>query len=182
MTEDYEGPREELTDVKCPLCGEKLYFIQMMTEIAYEKQILIQTYFCKKCLFKKNNVTQIDRGEPLRESILVRGQDDLRIVVYRSPEARILIPEMGAEVEPGDISNGEVTTVEGVVTRIWERMGSVLYDFEGTEEEERSAREKLEKIRNWNFFPFTLVLEDESGMSRIQSSRAIIEKIDMGSV
>ena len=45
--------------------------------------------------------------------------DDLRVVVYRSPQARVVIPEIGAEIEPGEISDGEVTTVEGVVTRIW---------------------------------------------------------------
>ena len=182
MTEDFEPPKEELTEVKCPVCGERLYFIQMMTNIAYEKQILIQTYFCKKCLFKKNEVTQIESGEPVRESLLIRNMDDLRVVVYRSPQARVVIPEIGAEIEPGEISDGEVTTVEGVVTRIWERMYSALLDFEGTENEEKAARKKMDMIEKWQIFPFTLVMEDESGMSRIQSSRATIEKIDVGSV
>lgn len=182
MTEDFEAPKEELTEVHCPNCSHKLYFIEIMTSIAFEKQILIQTYFCKNCLFKKNEVTQIERGEPVRESILIRNMDDLRVVVYRSPEARILIPEIGAEVDPGEISNGEVTTVEGIVTRIWERMYSALFDFEGTPEQEISAKKKMESIRKWEIFPFTLIIEDVSGLSRIQNSRTSIEKIDVGSV
>ena len=40
---------------------------------------------------------------------------------------RVVIPEIGAEIEPGEISDGEVTTVEGVVTRIWERMYSAFH-------------------------------------------------------
>jgi zinc finger protein len=178
MTEDYEIPAEEITEVQCPNCDEKLYYIQMMTNIAFEKQILIQTYFCKKCLFKKNEVIQIDRGEPVREIITVRNGDDLRTVVYRSPEARILIPEIEAEIEPGEISSGEVTTIEGIITRLCERMDSALFDFEGTKEEEKEANVKMDAIKSMKIFPFTLIVEDESGMSRIQSSRATIEKID----
>lgn len=175
---DDDIPQEELTEVLCPVCNEKLYYIQMMTDIAFERQILIQTYFCKKCLYKKNQVVQMNRGEPLRESLLIRNMDDLRTIIYRSPETRIYIPEIDAEISPGETSSGEVTTVEGVITRTWERMFSAMEGFDGTEEEYERAKRKMESIISWNFFPFTLIMEDPSGTSRIQSSRAIIEKID----
>ena len=42
-----------------------------------------------------------------------------------------------------------VTTVEGVVTRIWERMYSALLDFEGTENEDKAARKKMDMIEKW---------------------------------
>jgi ZPR1-related zinc finger protein len=175
---DDDIPQEELTEVLCPICNEKMYYIQMMTDIAFERQILIQTYFCKKCLYKKNEIVTMNRGEPIRARLLIRNMDDLRTVVYRSPEARIFIPEIDAEISPGETSTGEVTTVEGIITRTWERMFSAMEEFEGTEEEFEKATRKMETIIKWRFFPFTFMLEDPSGMSRIQSSRAAIEKID----
>ena len=178
MSDDYEIPVEEETNVKCPVCGANLFFIQMLTDIAFERRILLQSYFCKKCLFKKNDVVQMDRDKPIRISLAVRNRDDIRITLYRSPDARVVIPEIGAEIEPGDISSGEITTVEGILTRIWERMDTVLRDFEGTDLERREAEETLNRIKDMKILPFTLILEDESGMSRIQSSRAIIENIE----
>ncbi len=182
MAAEFEAPREELTQVKCPNCEEYLYYIQHMTDIAFEKNILIQTYFCKKCLYKKNEITQMEKGEPVRESILVRNMDDLRTVIYRSPEARIIVPEIDAEISPGEISTGEVTTIEGILSRTLERMYSAMVDFEGTKKEEKKAKGKMERIARWEIFPFTLIIEDTMGMSRIQSSRAVIEKIDQSSI
>jgi zinc finger protein len=178
MSDDYDIPVEEETNVKCPVCGSNLFYIQMLTDIAYERRVLVQSYFCKKCLFKKNDVVQLDRNKPIRISYPVRNRDDIRTTLYRSPDARVVIPEIGAEIDPGDISSGEITTVEGILTQISEKMDIILRDFEGTQIERKEAEETLRRIREMDILPFTLVLEDESGMSRIQSSRAVIENIE----
>ncbi len=180
MSENPDAPVEEKTEIKCPACNSKLFYIQMITDIAFERKVLVQSYFCKKCLFKKNDVIPMESGRPLRLSVLVRNRDDLRITVYRSPSAKIVIPEIGAEIEPGEMSTGNITTIEGILDDIAGRMEIVLRDTEKTPEEMERAEESIENIRNVNILPFTLTIEDETGKSRIQSSRTSVETIDTG--
>ena len=182
MPENPDAPVEEETNIKCPVCKSNLFYIQMITDIAYERRVLVHSYFCKKCLYKKNDVLPLESRKPIRLSITVRNKDDLRTTVYRSPFAKIIIPEIGAEVEPGEMSTGKITTIEGILDDFSERMDIVLRDEDITEHERETARNSIESIRNATIIPFTLVLEDESGKSRIQSSRTAIETIDTGLV
>ncbi len=80
------------------------------------------------------------------------------------------------------MSTGKITTIEGILDDLSERMDIILRDEDITEHERETARNTIESIRNVTIIPFTLVLEDESGKSRIQSSRTAIETIDTGLV
>jgi zinc finger protein len=174
--EDEEVPQEFKTEVECPNCGEKLYFIHYRTSISYEEGIEIDTYFCKKCLYKKNSINQLSRGSHIKLVLRVRSSLDLRILVYRSPEAKIEIPEYFADIEPGEASSGEITTVEGILQKLLDRLE--LFDSEDADPEVISAlREKIENAIRGNGEEFTLVVDDPSGMSRINSNRTITVKV-----
>lgn len=174
--EDEEIPQEFETEVECPNCGTKLYFIHYRTSISYEEGIEIDTYFCKKCLYKKSNISQLSRASHIKLVLRVRSSLDLRILVYRSPEAKIEIPEYFADIEPGEQSTGEITTVEGILQKLLDRLD--LFDSEDADPEViRALREKIENVIKGKGEEFTLVVDDPSGMSRINSNRTITVKV-----
>ncbi|AKA48274.1 hypothetical protein IX51_03220 [uncultured archaeon] len=171
MDEDEEIPQEFQTNLKCPSCGEDLYLIFYNTQIAYEEGVSIETYYCKSCLFKQSAVAPMERRDPVRTTLKLRSQDDLRVVVYRSTEAVLQIPEIEAEVLPGKSATGEITTVEGILSRILEKLDIIGEDAEDPEKMEK-IRNVLEGILNGNAPEMTMIIEDPSGKSRINSSRA----------
>ncbi len=173
-------PQEFQTNVKCPNCGKDLYLIYYTTEIAYEEAISIETYYCKTCMFKQNSVTPLKKGDPLLTSIRVRSSDDLRVIIYRSPEAVLRIPELDAEILPGDNASGEITTVEGILQRLLDKVEFVGDDSEDIEKMEE-ARSRLGDTLHGRDRDLTILIEDPSGKSRISSSKARREKPGVGS-
>ncbi len=169
----YEDPPKEFqTETECPSCGEKLFFIFYRTRVSYEEAVEIETFFCKKCLYKSSKIRPIERDIPKKLVLEVRNHDDLRIILYRSPEAKVEIPELAAEITPGEISTGEITTVEGILTKLREKLD--LFDEEDADIEVLTAlRDKIQGMLDGSDEPFTLVLDDPTGKSKINSSRAI---------
>ena len=168
-------PREFDTESTCPSCGKKLTFVFYRTKISYEEAIEIESYFCKSCLYKSNNIRSLEREEPKKLVFSIRNSGDIRTILYRSPEARIQIPELNVDIEPGEISTGEITTVEGVLQRILEKVD--LFDEEDADVEVlRNLKERIQGIINGNGENFTMVIDDPRGKSRVNSSRVITLK------
>ena len=105
----------------------------------------------------------------------VRNHDDLRTVLYRSPEARISIPELEADIEPGEISTGEITTIEGILSQILDKL-QLLDEEDASPEDLRAIREKIYGIIQGSGETFTFVIDDPMGKSRINSGRVITLK------
>ncbi|GGM66343.1 hypothetical protein GCM10007108_00700 [Thermogymnomonas acidicola] len=168
MNPDDELPADEETEIECPQCRTHLHFIRYTTRIAFEGEITIQTYYCPSCQYRHTDTIRKVDSRPKRTWISVRSSDDLRIIVYRSPEGKITIPEMGAEIEPGIASTGEITTIEGIMARIREHMWIAFRDYG-----ESQAERDLDDILAGRVKPFTLVIDDPTGKSTIRSSRAV---------
>lgn len=171
-TQDEEIPREFETETKCPSCGSKLFFIFYRTRVSYEEAVEIETFFCKKCLYKSSQIKPIERDIPKKLVLEIRNHDDLRIILYRSPEAKVEIPELSAEITPGEISTGEITTVEGVLTKLREKLD--LFDEEDADIDVLNGlKNRIQGIIDGSGEPFTFVIDDPTGKSRINSSRVI---------
>ncbi|MEM0158961.1 MAG: ZPR1 zinc finger domain-containing protein [Thermoplasmataceae archaeon] len=171
-----EIPIEFETATECPACGRNLFFIFYRTKVSYEEAIEIETYFCKNCLYKSTKIHGIENYGHKKLVLKIRNPNDLRILVYRSPEARVEIPEFFAEINPGEMSSGEITTVEGILSRLLEKID--LFDQEDADPETIEAlRERISGTINGKWNPFTLVVDDPTGRSRINSSRVITLKI-----
>ncbi len=177
MGEEEDVPQEFRTNLKCPNCGEDLYLIFYKTRIAYEEGVSIETYYCKSCLFKQSAITPMERGDPVRTTLKVRTQDDLRVVVYRSTEAVVQIPEIDAEILPGKFATGEITTVEGILRRMLDKFDIIGEEAEDPEKMKKT-RNILELALNKGNQDLTLIIEDPSGKSRINSSRARRSRLD----
>lgn len=177
MDEEEEIPQEFRTNMKCPTCGEDLFLIYYKTRIAYEEGLSIETYYCKSCLYKQSAITPMERGDPVRTSLRIRSQDDLRVVVYRSTEAVVQIPEIDVEVLPGKSATGEITTVEGIIRRVLDKLDIIGEEAENPEKMKKT-REVLELSLNSGNQNLTLIVEDPSGKSRINSSRATRSRME----
>lgn len=177
MDEDENIPQEFQTNIKCPTCGEDMFLIYYSTEIAFEEGINIETYYCKKCLYKQSSVSPRERGDPVHTSLKINRPDDLKVVVYRSPEAIIQIPEIEAEILPGNAAHGEITTVEGILYRMKEKIEIMEQDPEDSRIAQK-VKESLEIILNGGKPDITVVIEDPSGKSRINSSRALRREME----
>ncbi|EQD31202.1 ZINC-FINGER PROTEIN ZPR1 related protein, partial [mine drainage metagenome] len=101
--------------------------------------------------------------------------DDLNVLVYRSPRATIRIPELDAEILSGDDSKGDLTTIEGILLTIYDRLDLFLGDPK-VEGKINEIRERLSNVKE-SSIGLTVIVEDESGMSRIQSPKSVTDYI-----
>lgn len=168
-----DSPTEFQTEMECPSCGEKLFFIFYRTKINYEEAVEIETFFCKSCLYKSSQIKPLEEDTPKKLVLEVRNHADLRIILYRSPYATIQIPELDAEINPGEKSTGEITTIEGVITRLQEKID--IFDEEDADPSEITRlKNRINGILEGGSEAFTLVIDDPTGKSRINSSRVIV--------
>ncbi len=168
---EYREPDEIPTNVECPACGSNLYMIIFETEIPSEGHIMIQTYSCHKCLFRKSSVFPSEPGKHTRLSLKVKDKSALNTMLYRSQSAFVYIPELGAEISPGEKSTGYITTVEGILHRLQEYIDLMPYDDEDEFLRVKKALEKAEE----GALPFTLIIDDETGKSSISSTDTVTE-------
>ncbi|MFG1389574.1 ZPR1 zinc finger domain-containing protein [Acidiplasma aeolicum] len=163
---------ETLTDKQCPNCNSYLYYIEYDTEIPYEGKITIKTYTCKTCYYKNVSIQRHEREKPKVMLLRITGKNDLKTIIYRSPDAYIKIPEIDAEISPGIASNGYITTAEGIITSIKEKLSLM-----GNNKETKVLEERINNILKNNSEEITIIIDDDSGKSKINSSKAkIIEK------
>ncbi|MCL4451960.1 MAG: ZPR1 zinc finger domain-containing protein [Candidatus Thermoplasmatota archaeon] len=173
MPEDYEPPPEIETTMKCPVCGKNLFLIYFTTTIPYEGKIVINTYVCHNCMYKNPQV--YSEGQEKKEKITLRitEPDDLSVLVYRSPKASIIIPELDAEILPGDDSRGDLTTVEGILLTIYDRLDLFMGDQEN-ENKINAIRNRLSNVKE-SAIGLTIIIQDDSGLSRINSPKSVSE-------
>lgn len=110
---------------------------------------------CSKCSYKSFDVLPSNVQSPKKLTLRIKTSDDLNILVARSSCATVKIPEIGAEIEPGTASPGFITTVEGILTRFKKYLKS------------ESVHKIIDELLNGK--PFTLIVEDPSGNSSINS-------------
>jgi zinc finger protein len=98
--------------------------------------------------------------------------EDLMVRVVRSASAKVQIPELGVEIDPGPACEGFVSNVEGVIERIDDVVSGVLTWAEGEERENALALQERIGLAREGSIPFTLTIEDQSGNSAIVSPKA----------
>ena len=125
------------------------------------------SYICKRCSYRNVTVERHDRESPKIIKFRIKNKNDLKTIVYRSPDASVQIPELDAEISPGIASKGYITTVEGILTSIKEKL-TVMGDGEDV----NYLRQRIDGIISGAEEKVTIVIDDDSGKSRINSSRA----------
>ena len=158
----------------CPTCAREIEYIYQTENIPYFSDILIISALCPECGFRFTDTQMLKHGEPARFELAVGNPEDLSVRIVRSMSASIEVPELGVRIDPGTKCEGFVSNVEGVLDRIDQVLGSVLTWAEDACERERALELKeMIALAKAGEFPFTVVLEDPSGNSRILSDRAV---------
>jgi len=154
---------EEVTE--CVNCGKKSFKVRhYLYEVPYFGSIVLEVGICDKCGFRRNDVSVIDVGKPMRIVVKIRRREDLNALVVKSSRAAIIIPELGVEVYPGPIAPGYITTIEGILMNILDVIPSECFD------EKRPCHSKVKEIRKAieGKLPFTLIIEDPTGKSDVR--------------
>jgi zinc finger protein ZPR1 len=155
---------------RCPYCEREIQYLYQTENIPYFSEILLVTARCE-CGYRHADTMILGGAEPARWEFAVEKPEDLSVRVVRSASARVEIPELGVEIDPGPACEGFVSNVEGVLDRIGDVLGSVLTWAEGEERENALAlRERIGLAREGSI-PFTLIIEDPMGNSAIVSER-----------
>ncbi len=161
-----------LKDQPCPMCHNKtLELREMERDIPFFGKCYIFSMDCSSCNYHMADVEVDGSGKPVKYSLDVESEEDLKIRIIKSSKAKIKIPRL-IEITPGPISNGYVTNIEGILNRV----KNVL---EGQrDDEDKSIRKKvknqLKKIQRvlWGREKLTLIIEDPTGNSAIVSEKA----------
>lgn len=164
-----------LFNVECPSCrrkGVKTNFHRI--EVPYFGEVM-QTVIQCDCGYHHADVLTLEKKDPVRYSIKIGEEKDLNIRVIRSGSSTIRIPELGVEVTPGIASEGYISNVEGVLTRLED----VLVTAKGWRRNRVKAEELLRKIGRVKRGEEAvhLIIEDPSGHSAIISDKALKEAL-----
>jgi zinc finger protein len=156
---------------RCPYCEREIQYLYQTENIPYFSEILIVSARCE-CGYRHADTMVLAGGEPARWEIHVDAPGDLNVRVVRSASARVEIPELGVEIDPGPACEGFVSNVEGVVERIDDVVSGVLTWAEGEERENALVLRRRIELAREGSMPFTLTIEDPTGNSAIVSEKA----------
>ena len=102
----------------CPCCNTDIEYLYKTENIPYFSDILIISAICPECGYKFVDTQLLKHNPPARYTVAISSEEDLNIRVIRSMSASIEIPELGVRIDPGPVSQGFISNVEGVLDRI----------------------------------------------------------------
>lgn len=170
-------PMEEqdvFTAQPCPFCkSNSLEMAQQEMDIPYFGKAYVFSMTCTNCKFHKSDVETEQGSGPVKTSIEISGEEDMKIRIVKSAEATVKIPHI-VTIEPGESSNGYVTNVEGLLNRV-ERQIETVRDSTDEDTERKKAKNMLKKISKvkWGSEKLTITIDDPSGNSAIISEKAV---------
>ncbi|MEJ2770516.1 MULTISPECIES: ZPR1 zinc finger domain-containing protein [unclassified Stygiolobus] len=158
----YEGKH------KCPIChADQMIIREYLYEAPNVGKLELSVWECQSCGYRLRDVKPLEFLTPIKLELKVEKEEDLGTIVYRSASADIIIPELEIEVTAGEAYQGVLTTIEGILEIILDQLGDNC-------KEEKCK--KLEDAKNGKI-PFTLIINDESGLSFIQSEKVKITQL-----
>jgi len=153
----------------CPVCHRETFVIR---EYIYEApkvgKLELSVWECESCGYRVRDIKPLETFSPIRIEMKVERKEDLNTFVYRSAFANLYIPELGIEVTAGSAYQGVITTIEGILEIIIDQIS------ECDEEKCKDIFKAKEGEK-----PFTLIIEDPSGLSFIQSEKAVVKKMEV---
>jgi zinc finger protein len=163
---------------KCPFCSnDTLTLTEKETEVPYFGNLLIFSMSCSSCNYHKADVESAEEREPVKYTLEINSEEDMKIRVIRSSEATIKIPHI-TTITPGPASNGYVTNIEGILSRIKKQI-EVARDNEEDNDAKKKAKNLLKKLQKvmWGQEKLKFIIEDPSGNSAIISEKAVKSKL-----
>ncbi|MCF7866932.1 ZPR1 zinc finger domain-containing protein [Candidatus Woesearchaeota archaeon] len=173
-----DGEMEVLEGEHCPFCNKKtLTLRQAEREVPFFGNLIIFSMDCENddCGYHKADVEAAESKSPIKASIEVSSEEDLRVRVVKSSTATIKIAHVGS-IEPGETSNGYVTNIEGILNRMKVQVEKVR-DSTDDDAEKKKAKNIIKKLTKvmMGSEKITISLEDPNGNSAIISEKTVIK-------
>ncbi len=104
--------------IDCPQCGKKAVMSNLVRPVPNFGKTLFTTLSCRHCGFRLSDVMPAEFHEPKKYFLKVDSSKKMRARIVRSSSSTIQIPELGIEIEPGPISEGYISNIEGLLDRV----------------------------------------------------------------
>ncbi len=176
--ESKDAPVSVLEAQECPICREKtLTLTETEREIPYFGKVYIFSMSCSSCKYHKADIESSEQREPVKYTFEINSEDDMKVRVVKSSEATVKIPHV-ITIEPGPSSNGYVTNIEGILSRVKKSI-EIARESEEDEDAKKRAKNLLKKINKamWGQEKLKIIIEDPSGNSAIISDKAEVSKL-----
>jgi zinc finger protein len=169
------GSSSVLEGEMCPFCNKKtLTLREAERDVPYFGILYIFSMDCynEECNYHKADVEVAESHGPVKYTVEIDSEEDMKIRVVKSSTASIKIPHLGS-IESGDASNGYITNVEGVLNRIKKQVEEIR-DAAEDKAEQKKAKNVIKKITKiiWGQEKIKMILEDPNGNSAIISEKA----------
>ena len=166
---------------QCPSCGGNASSVQLVKKIPLFGEALFTTITCAKCGFRLSDVFSVESHEPKKFSAKISSAQGLSTKIVRSSSSTVRIPEFGLSLEPGPMSEGFISNLEGLLGRFRGAVETVK-NSSRSETQKNKAELLLAKISEAENgkLSFTVELLDPFGNSALLGkhveSEAISEK------
>ncbi|HLC75398.1 MAG TPA: ZPR1-type zinc finger protein [Candidatus Nanoarchaeia archaeon] len=165
---------EELTGQQCPICREnKCTLREEEMDVAYFGKTFIFSMTCEGCGYRKADVESAEQKEPCKYTLEISEDADLNARIVKSSEGTVKIPHI-ITIESGPESEGYVTNVEGLLTRVKKILES-SYEAEEEDNNKNKLKNMIKKLNKVlaGHEKLTITISDPSGNSAIISDKAI---------
>jgi len=167
-----------LNGQECPICRAKtLTLMEDHREIPYFGKCYLFSMSCSSCKYHKADVETEEKHDPVKYTLDITKEEDMKIRIVKSAVGTIKIPHM-ITVEGGEQGTGYITNVEGVLARIKKAI-EFARDNEEDGEIVKKAKNQIKKLTRimWGQEACKLIIEDPTGNSAIISEKAVKTKI-----
>lgn len=164
----------------CPSCGKKtLTLMESDMDIPFFGKAFIFGMDCEneECGYHIADV-ELEKNEgPIKLEFDITCEADMKVRVVKSGAATIKLPRI-MSIEPGPVSNGYITNIEGILNRV-----KVMLEKQRDESDDKSDRKKaknmVKKIQDimWGSDSIKITIEDPTGNSAIISDKTVVSKL-----
>jgi len=155
---------------RCPSCdNNSMLTSQTEYEVEHFGSVLLSVAACQRCGYRHSDVIALTNREAIALSAKISSLDDLNMRVIKSGTATIKIPEFGATITPGPYSEGYISNVEGLLSKIEDALTFMLSTAKGRRLKKGERMLKKMQIARDSKPRFTLIIKDPLGNSAIVS-------------
>ncbi len=167
-------------DITCPVCKVgSLTMLYKTILIPYIGQLLISTIICFTCKFKISDIWIVSNTGKYRKKYQTSiTEDTINNLVCASAGARIMVPELGAEIDIRTFDGAHITTVEGILREILDAINMLMDTAENPAKAEKLKAILMSEIESPSG-KLTLILEDPHGHSTIIPYEYWVQRTEM---
>ena len=169
---------ETIEKQQCPMCKtNNMTMMEEEVEIPFFGKAFVFSMTCSNCKYHIADVEAAEQKEPVKQTIEISSEDDMKIRVIKSSQATVKIPHI-TTITPGPASNGYITNVEGILRRVKHQIETLADDTEDKDEKKKARKliKKLNKVM-WGDEKLKITIEDPSGNSAIISDKIQTSKL-----